>query len=234
MSAGMSFVTLWDLIRSMIRRWPVILLGVAVTLAATYGVTRDRGVYWTRTEVVFLAPPSAAYPNSLKTTSEDLIVTAGAVAKAISGPAKVVKLTSPDAGLIGLGVRSGWAVRLPDDGGQWAPNFEHQWLIVEVVGPDAETVRREKDALVGRIAQTLSTLQEQQGVLPKNAITTTAAPNSTVAYRVIGSGIRARAMTLALGGAATLWVALMLELRAARRPARRVDEVAAPIRQPVR
>jgi hypothetical protein len=210
-------MTLWDLIRSLTRRWPVVLAGALVTLAAVYWAAQDRGVYWTRTEVVFLAPPSEMYPNSLDTTSGDLIVTAGLVAKLVSGPHKVIKFTSPDAGLIGEGVRRGWAIRLPDTGGQWAPNFTSQLLIVEVIGPDPAEVEGQKNALVRRIATTLDDYQHAHGVAPVNRITSTPAPQGTINYMVTGSRIRTVAMTGALGIGATLGALLLLAHRDNRR-----------------
>jgi hypothetical protein len=210
-------MTLWDLLRSMIRLWPVVIVGALLTVAAAYFAAQDRSVYWTRTEVVFLAPSSTMYPNALETRSEDLVVTAGAVAKVVSGPAKHLKFTSPDAGVIGESIRQGWSVRLPDTGGQWAPNFVDQLLIVEVVGPDPTWVTTQKDELVDRIRTTLAAMQKAQGVAPVNTITTTAAPAETVVYPVTGSRMRAFVMTGVLGAGATLWLALVLSYRRARR-----------------
>ena len=210
-------MTLWDLIRSMFRRWPVVLLGAALTLSIGYVAAGDHSVYWTKTQVVFLAPSSSTYPNSLETTSEDLIITAGAVAKELTGPAKTIKLTSPDANLIGRGITDGWSVKLPDNGGQWAPNFDSQWLDVEVAAATPEQVTLRVDALIKRIAATLAHLQAERGVSPVNAITTKAAPDSTVVYRMTGSRMRVLAMTLALGIGATVWVVLILDYRARNR-----------------
>ena len=217
-------MTLWDLIRSLARRWPILLVGAMLTMGTAYWAAQNRGVYWTRTEVVFLAPPSRLYPNSLDTTSGDLIVTAGLVAKLVSGPDKVIKFTSPDAGLIGEGVREGWAIRLPDTGGQWAPNFASQLLIVEVIGPNPAEVERTKNGLVEQIAVTLADYQASHGVAPVNRITSTPAPQATVNYMVTGSRIRAVGMTGVLGVSATLAVLLLLGRRDNRRRRRPVAE----------
>lgn len=209
-------MTLWDLIRSLIRRWPVLLVGAVLTGGLGYLSVQDDGVYWTRTEVVFLAPSSRLYPNSLKTTSEDLIITAGIVAKEITGPERITKYASTEANLVGIGVRDGWSVRLPDTGGQWAPNFASQTLLVEAVGSSSAEVEAKQSELVRRIGESLATMQREAGVDPVNSITVTTAPESTVTYHVGGSRIRALGMTSLLGAGATVSVAVLLE-RLARR-----------------
>jgi hypothetical protein len=208
-------MTLWDLIRSMLRRWPIVLVGAVLTLAIGYHAASDSGVYWARTKVIFLAPSSEMYPNSLETGSEDVIITAGLVAKEMMGPAETLKFTSPDANLIGSGVTDGWSVKLPDTGGQWAPNFADQWLDVEVVAASPEQVQLRMDELIAEIDRTLARLQRSHQVRAVNDISARAAPESGVIYRVIGSRIRVLAMTLALGVGATVWIVLILDYRAA-------------------
>lgn len=207
----------WDLIRSVIRRWPIVLVGALFTAALGYLAVDDRDVYWTRTEVVFLAPSSQLYPNSLKTTSEDLIITAGVVAKRVTGPGRITKYASPDANLVGIGIRDGWSIRLPDTGGQWATNFTSQALTVEVVGPDRETVLAKQQELIDRIEDELDALQRSAGVDPRNDITATVVPESAVVHQIGGSKLRTLGMIAALGAGATLGLVFFVEYRARRR-----------------
>lgn len=209
----------WDLVRAALRRWIVLAAGAVATLGLVYSTTLDDGVFWSRTQVVFLAPASAAYPNSLRTTSEDLIITAGAVAKSVAGPAAVTKYASPDATLIGEGVRDGWSIRLPDTGGQWAPNFTEQVLYVEVVAATAAEATARQSEIIAQIAENLDRLQRDAGVAPVNDITVTVAPESTVVHQVTGSRARSAGMAGVLGVAATFTVIAVLETRG-RRPVR--------------
>ncbi|PUB29944.1 hypothetical protein C8K30_102322 [Promicromonospora sp. AC04] len=232
-------MTLWDLVRLALRRWPVLVVGAVVTLGLAYATTLDDGVYFSRTQVVFLAPSSQAYPNALRTTSEDLIITAGVVAKAVAGPGKVTKYASPDATLVGEGVRDGWSVRLPDTGGQWATHFAEQVLYVEVVAATPEEVADRQNAIVARIATELSRLQRDAGVAPVNRISVTVAPESTVVHQVQGSRARSVGMTGVLGVCATFAVMVLLEARS-RRPGRAPDtesdtaQATAPDTEPAR
>lgn len=210
-------VTLPDLVRSMIRRWPIMLVGAICTAALGYLAVSDDGVAYARTEVVFLAPSSETNPNSLKTTSEDLIITAGVVSKAISGPGKVTKFADPSVTLVGLGVRDGWAVRLPDTGGQWASNFSSQSLIVEVVARDREAALAKQRELVDRIRLEMDALQRDAGVDPVNDITVSVVPETGVIRDVGGSTIRALAVVGVLGVSATIACVLLAENLARRR-----------------
>lgn len=210
-------MTLWDLFGLALRRWPIVLGGAICTAAVAFAAIQDDGVYWTRTQVVFLAPPSELYPNSLETRSESLVITAGLVAKEINGPGKVTKYGSSDVSLVGLGVRRGWSVRLPDSGGQWAPNFSEQVLIAEVVGETVEEVEHDQEALFELIAGELYDMQRDMGVAPVNDVTVTVAPESTVIYHVSGSRSRAVGMAGMLGAGATVAGLFTLEMRARRR-----------------
>ena len=216
-------MALWDLLRAMVRRWPIVVVGAILTLAAANYASQDRSVYWTRTDLVFLAPKNAQYPNALRATSEDLVITAGVVGKLVVGTRQIPKFTATDAGLIGMGVRDGWTVRLPDTGGQWAPNYTDQWLIIEVVGSDPETVRAQKEQLVEEMTAALDRVQDEYRVDKAFRMTTKEAPGSTVVYPVGGSSKRAFAVTGLLGAAATLYLVVRIDPILLRRKARRAE-----------
>lgn len=217
-------MALWDLLRAMVRRWPIVVVGAILTLAAANYASQDRSVYWTRTDLVFLAPKNAQYPNALRATSEDLVITAGVVGKLVVGTRQIPKFTATDAGLIGMGVRDGWTVRLPDTGGQWAPNYTDQWLIIEVVGPDPETVRTRKEQLVEDMTAALDRVQDEYRVDKAFRMTTKEAPGSTVVYPVGGSSKRAFAVSGMLGAAATLYLVVRIDPILLRRRERRAEK----------
>lgn len=205
------------LLRALVRRWPILLVGALCTAAVGFVAVRADGVYWSRTNLVFLAPSSKMYPNSLKTRSEDLIITAGLVAKRVNGPAAVEKYSSTDATIIGIpDTGSPFWLRLPDTGGQWSPNFADQFLILEVVGDSPEEVQQIQDDVVARARFELNAMQREQFVDPVNDITFTVAPEPPVIYHVRGNRVRALGMTAALGGGITLATVVALEYRSRR------------------
>lgn len=209
-------MSLWELTAVLLRQWKIVLIGAVVTAAAGLFAIHDDGVYFTRTSIVFLAPSSTLYPNALRTQSEDVIDTAGVVAKRVTGPDRETKYASPEVTLLGLGVRDGWSLRLPDTGGQWATNFATQTLVLDVVGPSRAVVEERQTTLILRVQQELAQFQRDAGVSPVNDITALPAPESTVIYHAQGNRPRALAMTALLGVGATVAVALTVQRRRPR------------------
>jgi len=212
-------MTLWEFFAACLRRWPIVLVGVVCTAIAAFAVMSDKGVYYTRTQIVFLAPSSSYYPNTLATQSEDIIDTAGVVAKRIIGPGPVTKFASPDVTLIGEGIRDGWSLGLPDTGGQWGTNFQTQILNLEIVAPARETVLQRQTEMLQRVHDELDALQRERGVEPINDITVQAAPRSTIIYHVGGSKPRALGMVAALGLGVTAALVVAAERLGKRREA---------------
>lgn len=209
-------MTLWELVRALVRNWPIVIVGALLTAGMGLATAAADGVYFTRTELVFLAPTSAVNPNALRTQSEDVIITAGLIAKRVSGPDAVTKFASPDVTLVGLGVRDGWSLRVPDIGGQWATNFATQRLYLEVVGPSEDAVRQQQGALIHVVVDDLDALQREWGVDPVNDVTVIAAPESTVIHYVGGNRMRALATTALLGVGATTALVVLREYVARR------------------
>lgn len=220
-------MTLSELVRALLRWWPIVLMGVACTAAVGYVGISDNGVYFSRTEIVLLAPTSSLYPNALKTQSEDIIDTAGVVAKRLTGAGKVSKFASPDVTLVGLGIRDGWSLRLPDTGGQWGTNFATQMLILDVVAPERDAVQQRQAELVSQVRHELESLQQEAGVAPINEITLTAAPEMPVAVHVGGSRYRVLGMTALIGAGVTGGVVVLLEHRRRRKAKRRPGSASA-------
>jgi hypothetical protein len=212
-------MTFWELIRVLARYWPIVLFGGLCTAGIGVGAISDEGVYFTRTNVAFHAPTSPVNPNAIRTQSESIIDTAGLVAKRVSGPGKVTKFASPDVTLVGLGVRDGWSLRLPDTGGQWASNFATQMLVLDIVGPSPEVVQDRQEALIQRVQRELYQLQRDAGVDPKYDITAIPAPDSTVIFHFQGNRSRALGMTAVLGVGVTISVVVAVDRRRRRREA---------------
>lgn len=219
-------MTIWEIARVLLRRWPIVMVGVLLTGTIGFVAIKDEGVYFTRTEILFLAPTSSLYPNALRTQSEDLIITAGVVAKRVTGPADVTKFASPEVTLVGLGVRDGWSLTLPDTGGQWATNFATQMLVLDIVGPTREAVLERQHEIVAEVGAELDELQRSADVDPVNDITVMVAPETTVIYHVGPSRMRTLAMVTIIGAGITTVAALVADRRRRRRRERRPEVVA--------
>ncbi|RPF26078.1 hypothetical protein [Georgenia muralis] len=208
-----------DLWRSVRRGWYVVVAGVVCTTLAGFYVLEHDGVYYSRVDVILMAPSSALYPNSLATTSGDLIQTAGIVETVLNGTDQPRKLAETSATLVGRGELRGSLVVLPDTGGQWAPNFNRQVLDVQVVGPTEESVRAEQARVLGRIDEILEEIQDETGVAAVNRITTEVAVDPPTVHHLTGEPRRALVMTALLGGGLTLGAVLLVgpRPRASRR-----------------
>src|SRR4051812_34596084 len=53
------------LLRVCLRRWYVVLLGVALTVGAAYVVHDRPGVYYSQVQLVLIGPPQTYYPNTV-------------------------------------------------------------------------------------------------------------------------------------------------------------------------
>jgi hypothetical protein len=207
-------MTLADVLRAMLRRWPVVLGGVLLTLIGMFLATRSEPVYSARTEMVFLAPSSTRYPNELVTQTESLIVTAGAVAKRINGADVELQFGKSTVNPVGAPATGNdtW-IHLLDIGTQWVSIFDDQVLVVDAVGATPDEVRERIQAASDLIQENLRQLQVDQNVDPSAYITATMSPAEPVVLEVKGSILRAVGMTGALGLFLTAALIVVLETR---------------------
>jgi len=211
-------VTLVELLGALLRRWPVTLLGAALSLAFAYQAAQISPVYLARSQVAFTAPQSLKNPNELVTQAESVINTAGIVAKRIEGPAPPLLYASVDVNPVGAPTGGDTWIRLPHSGSQWVPTFDDQVLLVDTVGDTPERARSLMDAATLRIAATLDALQRGERTDPINDISTLASPVHVT--QLGGSRTRATGMTLLIGMALTGTVVVGWEVLARRRPTR--------------
>jgi hypothetical protein len=217
-------MTLTELLRTLLRRWPIVAVGLVLTLAAAYFSTRTPAVYHGHAEVVFLAPTSVRNPNELVTTSESLIITAGIVMKQLNGPDPDLQYNSQAVNPIGApDGRTTW-IRLLDAGNQWVSNFDDQVLVIDSVGASADQAQqRVLDATAG-IREELARMQNDAGSAQINDITTRLSPETPAVTQITGSKLRAAGMTLALGALLTVGSVVVLEVRSRRNAERSASD----------
>jgi hypothetical protein len=206
-------VTVWDLLAACRRRWPMLMVGLFLTTAIGVWVKNEPGVYWAQTDVIFLAPTSSRFPNSLSTGSESLIMTAGIVEHEVTQGSSLNATSSASVTLVDQGVRDGTMIRLPNIGGQWAYNYAQPVLDVEAVASSPSEVVQRMDDMQSAIQVALDRRQDQAGVDQFNRITVQASPASVdVEYRG-GDRRRAVVVTGLLGMALTLGAVVIADRR---------------------
>ncbi len=220
-------MTAVDVLGAIRRRWYVAVVGLLVVLAAGGASLSAPGVWWTQVDVVFLAPTSARYPNSLEVTSASLISTAGVVERRMNAGRVPTALSSSSVSLVGEGIRDGYSVRLPNAGGQWAENFSRPVLDVQVIGASRDAVAARLDFLLAKIQSTLDELQVAGGADKFNRIITESAPPMPVQAFVSPRNKRAAAGIGVLGSLITLAAVIAVDRvtasRSRQRPAAIVD-----------
>lgn len=204
------------------RRWAALLVavGLLITLGFGYRVAHKPGVYWAQVDVLFLPPPSGLYPNTLLNNPGGIITLAGVVGKMVDADSTSARVVSPTVRLANQGIRHGDSVTLPNDGGQWANNFDKALLDVQAVGSNAAEVNERVSTLVQQISVALRTLQDRGHVPSVDRASTRLSPSEVQVFYDAGRRTRALATTLALGVALSLVAAGYVRRRLVRAPAR--------------
>jgi hypothetical protein len=176
---------------------------IVVTLGAAWIVHQERGVFWSRVDVQFLLPLSQDNPNALRDTSRSLVMTAGAVARAVDPSGGKAQVTSPLVTLASEGIRHGWSVTQPNDGSQFVAIFDQPIVQVEAVGSTPAEVRSEMADALGKVTNTLRAFERASQIAPNTAIRLLDSAAPPPMYYEGGSKLRAVLATLALGGLIT-------------------------------
>ncbi len=212
-----SGITVWSLASAVRRRWPFAAAGILITLAGSYAAAKAPGVYYEDAAVVFVAPKVVHSPQSggLEAMSSSLVSVAGLVSAQLNeqGPLAL----SPAATIASSSLRSGVWVRLPNEGGQWATNFDQNELDVEVISGTPQDAQAEMLATVVKVRSVLRQDQLAAGAPPGHLISVGMSPPAPPVLYMRGSRSRAGFTALALGMILTLTLVVMIDRRAGRR-----------------
>jgi hypothetical protein len=193
------------------RRWPVVLVGLIVTVVLGLLTLRMPGVYWASTKVVFLVPANEQQPNQLAPDNSAAIAFAGVIEVEINGGLPLRRATSPDVTLVDEGIFDGWSVLMPDTGGQWAHNFAESSLIVQATGPSAEVVQNRMNDLIGRITALVRSYEDTAHVSAAERIDLTMAPTAVSVQYSNGHQSHALAVIILLGFVVSLVASVLVD-----------------------
>jgi hypothetical protein len=210
-------VTIEHLVGSMLRRWPIMIMGLLLTLAVCVVTWRASGVYWASTKVYFLVPASANQPNQIAPDNSAAIGFAGLIQTEINGGIPPREATSPDVTLVDEGIYDGWSVLLPDTGGQWATNFEESSLIVQASGPSAEVVKSRMNSLIDQITRLVAAREDAANVALAFRVDFTMSPPVVAVQYSNGHRSRAVAIIVLLGVGLSLAACSVVDLAATTR-----------------
>jgi hypothetical protein len=218
-------MALWELLRALRRHLVIVGVGLVATFGALVFIHGHAGVYEARTGLV-LVPAGASgkeiYLNPYHGRDYSLIATAGVLANVVNEDIGSAR-TSTSVPLSGRGVLDGYAVDLPNSGGQFAYDFDRPILDVQAVGPTPEAVRRNLATAVAAVNTALARLQKDAGVMPARRITTHSEPADPEVVHGRGRPTRALLAAMILGLGSTLAVVLVVDDHRGRRVHRARD-----------
>jgi hypothetical protein len=224
-------MTIWQFGEVLRRQWLVCLIGALLASGFMFHLATLNGLYYEQVNVIFL-PPAQVDTNALQNPTASLIGTAGVISQIVAGPDSGTTPVSQNATLVGTGVKHGYSVRLPNDGGQWANNFTQPVLDVEVVGTSEGEVTATMDKAIALINTELDKRQNGFGVDAKNRIHTRRDPVISAVSHSKGSPIRSLAAALLLCSGLTAAAAVMVDRRRRKRAAAQDVSRATGSRQP--
>ena len=187
-----------ELLRLVLRRWYLLIAGVALTGVVIWPAAHQPGVYWAQVDVVILPPTDESFPNKLEDPEVNLTALAGVVVADFNRGSLPLLTASADTTLYGEGKRDAIEVRMPNMGNQWTPLYTTPTIDLQVVGGDEESVRENVVATVGELRDLLAVRQQTLGVVSSARATMLASPNEPSVQHVTGS----RARVAAAGGTA--------------------------------
>jgi hypothetical protein len=192
------------ILRACLVYWPVTLLGLLGTGAFIFWSGHPTPIYFSQTDVIFLAPISVRNPNSLIISSDSLVSTAGIIQREIDHGNVAARTSGTTVTLVDQGIYHGIRVKVPDYGGQWQHRYDQSVLDLQVTGSDPDDVRQRALAARQQIIKLLNKRQEHAGVAQRNLIRVEMLPASPSVDLVSGRRIRAVGVSGLLGVSVTL------------------------------
>lgn len=219
-------MALWELLRALRRHPVVVAVGLLATLVALLGVRGHQGVYETRMGMVLAPVGTGLKSNPYYGRDYSLIASAGVLANVVNQSLGRAR-TSTTVSLSGKGVKDGYAVDLPNKGGQFVFDFDRPILDIQAVGPTPERVQQNLDEAVRVIESALARLQDEAAVPTDIRIVLHPEPAQPVVFYGRGQPARSLLATLVLGLALTLSAVLVIDDRRSRGTPAAADQLLA-------
>jgi len=155
-----------------LRWWFAVLLILAAFIPAALTIRAATGVYYTKFEVVFQAPPGATKKNALRTEASSTVHYAALVQRLYQDQHRQTEVLPVRAPLYGTGIRDIEAVYLPNSGGQWQTNFNKSQITVEIVKSTPEAAQQRATEISQEITALAQEPQQATGIWQSSQITT--------------------------------------------------------------
>jgi hypothetical protein len=227
-STGGEAVTAAELVRMLLRRWYLTLVGAIGSLALLWVALHQPPIYFTQLDVVIL-PPAEQGAGKLLDSPWALAPLGGLIVADVNGDTVPLQTGSVATTLYGEGVRDGERVRLVDRGGQWQSIFDVGVIDVQVVGADPEEVGQRARALVIDLERALAERQLGAHVDPRMRASLESSPADPAIQQVGASRARAAGAIAVLGAGLTFLTVVFVDRRLRGRSARTTARSAVPM-----
>jgi hypothetical protein len=202
-------VTAVEILQSALRRWPIVLSGLLLTLVAGYQAMHARGDYETAADIVFFGPHGPKNANAWL-PDEGVINVASVIGTAMNGPEVRNELRA-------AGVRDRYELVLHNSGNQFVPIYNEPVLDMSVAGADPASVRQSTLLIVARVRSELEQRQRSLGAAERTWVTIQLTPDDPAVVHGTGSPARALFASLFLGSVLTLLTAATVDTAIRRR-----------------
>lgn len=211
-------MTSYDVAVALLRRWWVLVIGIALTCGVVALGARSAPIYWTSYDLNLVAPDRSGAAYSRAAAPYGVTAVAGVLEVILAGNPTGKAPATQQVPIFGLEHKSGFDVEAKDKGLQWSRDYVAA-LTVQISAPSSDAVLAQVDEIGARAENGLSEIQDDQEVPTKQRLTLEK-PEAVEILEIKPSYIRAfvGAVVLGLGASVCLTVVIDRRLTARRRP----------------
>lgn len=156
-------MTIVEFLRLLVRRWYIVLFGLALTGLGAVHFSQEKTLYSATTTVNVLVP-DVKKERIMGYGSADAINVANVLAARVNGGVPKPVSANPDVKLSAAGIERGVHATVRNEGGQWRSQVSEPIVQVQVVDPDKAQVLLRMNEEVARIGTELKKLEDGMGV----------------------------------------------------------------------
>ena len=216
-------MTTMDLLRLVLRRWYLMVLGCVASVLVLHQSLHVPPVYFAQVKVVLLPPRDDLFPNYLEDPRFDMTPLAGVIVSDYNKGVRPPLLASSDTTLYGEGLRNAVQVRLANDGTQWLPIYSRPNIDVQVVGAQPAPVAAQAAEVGSELTALLQQRQDELGISSAMRVGALISPQEPVVVQIGGSRVRTLGSVALLGGALTAIAVVQFDRWVALRRRRQAD-----------